>query len=90
MDAEQALRWRQRATVEGTVRTVRVAPLSGAPSLQVEVWDGTGGITLVFYGRRSITGIDPGRGLRVTGMVGELHGSLAISNPVYALVEPSS
>ena len=83
-----SLRWRQRATVEGTVRTVRVAPLSGAPSLQVEVWDGTGGITLVFYGRRSITGIDPGRGLRVTGMVGELHGSLAISNPVYAIVEP--
>ena len=85
-----SLRWRQRATVEGTVRTVRVAPLSGAPSLQVEVWDGTGGITLVFYGRRSITGIDPGRGLRVTGMVGELHGSLAISNPVYAIVDPSS
>ena len=85
-----SLRWRQRATVEGTVRTVRVAPLSGAPSLQVEVWDGTGGITLVFYGRRSITGIDPGRGLRVTGMVGELHGSLAISNPVYVIVETSA
>ncbi len=82
-----ALSWRQRATVEGTVRSVRVAALSGAPSLEVEVWDGTGGITLVFYGRRQIVGIDPGRCLRVTGMVGELHGCLAISNPTYEILE---
>jgi amino acid transporter len=82
-----SLGWRQRATVEGTVRGVRVAALSGAPSLEVEVWDGTGGITLVFYGRRRIAGLDPGRCVRATGMVGELHGTLAISNPVYQLVE---
>jgi len=82
-----SLAWRQRATVEGTVREVRVAALSGAPSFQVEVWDGTGGITLVFYGRRRITGLDPGRIVRATGMVGELGGTLAISNPVYELVE---
>jgi amino acid transporter len=79
------LTWRQRATVEGMVRSVRVAPLSGAPSLQVELWDSTGGITLVFYGRRGIAGVQPGRSLRATGMVGELHGALAISNPVYQL-----
>ncbi len=82
-----SLTWRQRATVEGTVRAVRVAALSGAPSLEVELWDGTGGITVVFYGRRRIAGIDPGRCIRATGMVGELHGTLAISNPVYQLVE---
>jgi len=82
-----SLAWRQRATIEGTVRQVRVAALSGAPSLQVDVWDGSGGITLVFYGRRRIAGIDPGRCVRATGMVGELHGTLAISNPLYELVE---
>jgi amino acid transporter len=82
-----SLAWRQRATIEGTVREVRVAALSGAPSLQVEVWDGTGGITLVFYGRRRIAGVDPGRCVRATGMVGELHGTLAISNPLYELVD---
>jgi hypothetical protein len=85
-----SLTWRQRATVQGTVRSVRVAPLSGAPSLQLELWDATGGITVVFYGRRRIAGIDPGRCIRATGMVGELHGSLAISNPVYELVETVS
>ena len=82
-----SLAWRQRATIEGTVRQVRVAALSGAPSLQVDVWDGSGGITLVFYGRRRIAGIDPGRCVRASGMVGELHGTLAISNPLYELVE---
>jgi len=82
-----SLAWRQRATIEGMVRQVRVAALSGAPSLEVEVWDGSGGITLVFYGRRRIAGLDPGRCVRATGMVGELHGTLAISNPLYELVD---
>jgi amino acid transporter len=81
-----SLQWRSRATVEGTVRAVRVAPLSGAPTLQVELWDSTGGVTLVFYGRRNIAGVETGRRMRATGMVGDLQGSLAISNPTYELV----
>jgi amino acid transporter len=80
------LAWRGRATVEGQVRGVRVAPLSGAPSLEVELWDPSGGVTLVFYGRRSIPGIEPGARLRATGTVGELHGCLAVANPRYELV----
>ncbi len=81
-----SLVWRKRAVVVGQVRSVRVAALSGAPSLQVELWDDTGGITLVFYGRRAISGIEVGVWLRATGMVGELHRALAMSNPLYELV----
>ena len=85
-----SLAWRHRATIEGTVRAVRGAALSGAPTLEVELWDSTGGVTLVFYGRRHIPGLDPGRHVRATGMVGDLHGCLAISNPLYELVvEPA-
>ena len=85
-----SLAWRQRATIEGTVRAVRGAALSGAPTLEVELWDRTGGVTLVFYGRRHIPGLDPGRHVRASGMVGDLHGCLAISNPLYELVaEPA-
>jgi hypothetical protein len=80
------LTWRSRAMIEGRVRTVRVAPMSGAPSLEVEVWDTTGGVTLVFYGRRGIPGIEPGTRLRATGTVGESHGCLAIQNPTYELL----
>jgi hypothetical protein len=83
------LQWRERATVEGDVRSVRVAALSGAPTLEVELWDRTGGVTLVFYGRRQIAGLVPGRRVRATGMVGDMHGCLAISNPEYELVASS-
>jgi len=80
------LEWRRRAAIEGRVRSVRVAPMSGAPSLEVELWDDTAGVTLVFYGRRSIPGIVPGARLAAEGMVGERHGRVAIANPRYWLV----
>ncbi len=83
------LGWRQRATIEGDIRAVRAAALSGAPTLEVELWDPSGGITLVFYGRRHIPGLEPGRRVRASGMVGDVHGCLAISNPLYELVSPS-
>jgi amino acid transporter len=81
-----ALTWRQRARIQGRVRSVRVTPLSGAPALAVEVWDSTGGITALFYGRRSIAGIAPGSKLELEGMVGEANGHLAMANPSYELL----
>jgi hypothetical protein len=80
------LQWRHRAAVEGRVRTVRVAAMSGAPCLEVELWDDTAGVTLVFYGRRGIPGITPGAALAVEGMVGERHGRAAMANPRYRLL----
>jgi amino acid transporter len=83
------LRWRQRATVEGRVRSVRMAPMSGAPSVEADLWDGSGGVTLVFYGRRAICGVTAGARMEVQGMVGERKGRLAICNPIYRLLEPT-
>ena len=60
-------------------RTVQHKPSSGAPALAVEVWDSTGGITALFYGRRSIAGIAPGSKLQLAGMVGEANGHLAMA-----------
>jgi amino acid transporter len=81
------LGWRQRAAVQGTVRSVRMAPMSGSPSVEIELWDDTGGITLVFYGRRSVTGVMAGSRLAAEGMVGERSGRLAICNPLYRLLD---
>jgi amino acid transporter len=78
--------WRERATVQGKVRTVSVAPISGVPALRAELCDATGGIVLMFYGRRRILGIEPGATLRVEGMVGSDGNRLAIRNPLYELV----
>ena len=43
-------------------------------------------ITLVFLGRRSIPGIEPGAKTRVEGMVGETEGYLAMTNPYIRLL----
>jgi amino acid transporter len=76
---------RQTAVVEGRVRSVQVSPISGSPALRCELVDETGGVTLLFYGRRSIAGIEPGVQLRAEGRIGTYRGHLAIANPLYSL-----
>jgi RecG-like helicase len=80
------IEWRKRAHVQGRVTSVSTAPRGSAPTLQVEVWDETGGITLNFLGRREIAGLDVGMEIRAEGMVGEEDGTLVILNPSYELV----
>ncbi|MBW8805714.1 MAG: amino acid permease [Catenulisporales bacterium] len=81
-----SVRWRERAAVEGRVRSVSVSPVKGSPALEAVLYDASGGISLVFYGRRSIPGIEPGALMRVEGMVGEMEGHLAMANPTYKLL----
>jgi hypothetical protein len=77
--------WRQRAKVSGRVRAVRVQPWSGVATLECTLRDSTGGLTLVFLGRREVAGIRPGVHMTAEGMIGEHNGRLAILNPVYEL-----
>jgi hypothetical protein len=78
--------WRQRAKVKGRVRSVRVQPLAGIPTLECTVYDDTGGLAVVFLGRREIPGIGPGTTLTAEGMVSDHQGRLAILNPDYQLL----
>jgi RecG-like helicase len=80
------VRWRQRVEVEGHVHSLRVRPWADVPTLEVVLTDGTGGITLVFLGRRRIAALDLGTRLRAEGMVGANHHRLAILNPAYTLL----
>jgi len=77
---------RQIVAVEGRIRSVEVSPISGSPALHCELVDDTGGVTLLFYGRRMINGIEPGVQLRAEGRIGDYKGHLAIANPVYSLM----
>ncbi|MGH9213221.1 MAG: amino acid permease [Acidimicrobiales bacterium] len=77
--------WRQRVTIEGRIRTIRVQPLSGATSLECVIGDNTGTISIVFLGRSKIGGIEVGTHLRAHGIAGQHHGRLAILNPTYQL-----
>jgi len=77
--------WKQRVTVEGRVKLVQVGTTAGR-SLEVQVFDETGGVRLLFFGRSSIPGIVPGAVVRVSGRVGEYKGHLALANPRYELL----
>jgi amino acid transporter len=77
--------WRQRVRVTGTVSALRVQPVSGTSTLECTITDDTGGISVLFLGRRTIAGIDIGTCITVEGMVVDHHGRLAIMNPVYEI-----
>ena len=76
---------REAVCVHGTLRTVTFRPRAGVPALQAELWDGTGSVTVVWLGRRSIPGIDPGRAIKLRGRITALSGQRVIYNPVYEL-----
>jgi hypothetical protein len=84
------VRFRQRVTVEGRVRSLRVQPLAAAPSIEAVLVDDSGALSAVFFGRRSIPGVSVGSRMRVEGMAGESRGRLALLNPTYELLGPAS
>ncbi len=84
-----SVQWRQQVTVEGRVRVLQVGTTAGK-SLEVQMFDSSGGVRLLFFGRTQIPGIEPGRVIRATGRVGEYKGHLALANPRYELVDESA
>jgi amino acid transporter len=82
-------RVRERVVVEGRVRVVQVGSSAGK-TLEVQLFDETGGIKLLFLGRTRIPGIVPGAKLRASGRIGEYHGHLAMANPRYELASTAA
>ncbi len=78
--------YRQRARVAGRIRSQRVQPWAGVATLECVVVDGTGGINLVFLGRKHVAGLAPGVRVVAEGMVGDHAGKLAILNPLYRIL----
>ena len=78
--------WRERVTLVGRVRSLRVAPQHDAPTLELVVVDDTGAISVVFLGRRSLAGVEVGSRMVVEGTVGVHKARLALLNPTYRLV----
>jgi amino acid transporter len=81
-----SVEWRDRVTIEGRIKAVQVGTTAGR-SLEAQVFDETGGVRLLFFGRTYIPGVEPGAIVRATGRVGEYKGHLAIANPRYELVQ---
>ena len=72
-------------TVLGTVKSVTIRPRAGVPALEAELYDGSGTVTLVWLGRRSLAGLGPGRQLRAMGRITTAEGRRLIYNPRYEL-----
>ncbi len=81
---------RQRVRVAGTLRAVTLRPVGGVPTVQAELWDGTGTVSLVWLGRRRIGGVEPGRSILALGRVTVADGRRVIYNPIYDLRPASS
>jgi amino acid transporter len=76
---------REVVDVAGTLRTVTLRPRGPSLTMEADLWDGTGNVTLVWLGRRDIPGIRPGRRIVVRGRVARIRGERTIYNPVYEL-----
>ena len=78
----------EKVDVLGRIRSVAYTPRESVPTLEAELFDGTGTVSLVWLGRRRIAGIEPGRTLLASGRVGEHYGRAAMYNPRYELRAP--
>jgi hypothetical protein len=76
---------REIVTVTGTLRTVTLRPRAGVPALEAELFDGSAALDLVWLGRRSIAGIEPGCRLVARGRIGMSRGRPVMFNPWYEL-----
>ncbi len=76
---------REVVTVTGTLRTVTLRPRAGVPALEAELFDGSAPLDVVWLGRRSIAGIEPGRRIIASGRIALNHGRPVLFNPKYEL-----
>lgn len=72
-------------TVTGRLKSVVYTPRETVPTLEAELFDGSGSVTLVWLGRRRIPGIEPGRPLTARGRFAAVDGKRVIYNPWYEL-----
>jgi len=81
------VKWREKVRVAGRVKALRVQPWADqVASLELTLADQTGGITVVFLGRRTLGGVNLGTHLVVEGMTSEHNRLLTILNPAYQLL----
>ena len=76
---------RQVVDVAGMLRAVTLRPHGPSLTMEADLWDGTGNVTLIWLGRREIAGIQPGRRIVVHGRLTNVRGERAIYNPTYEL-----
>jgi amino acid transporter len=81
---------RQPITVIGEITQTHVVPRASGNWLEVTIDDGSGSVVAMYTGRRSITGIEPGRVVRFDGVLRDERGRRVMMNPRYTLLQPEA
>lgn len=76
---------REKVILRGTIRAVTHPPQDEPPRLEAEFDDGSGVVTLIWMGRREISGVQAGTILRVEGRISCQRDRRRMYNPRYEL-----
>jgi OB-fold nucleic acid binding protein len=71
------------ARIAGIVEGIRVRPREGIPAIEATVTDGSGSVTAVWLGRRTLPGLQLGKKLILEGRLGGDPKNLQLMNPRY-------
>lgn len=85
-DRIRDIRARSKVRLRGIVSSLVVRPAAATPAVEVELYDGTGYITVFWLGREKIMGITPGARLDVTGFAALRFGRPVMYNPRYSIL----
>lgn len=77
---------RQKVALTGFISSMVIHPRSAAASVEADLFDGTGTITLIWLGREGIPGIVPGTRLTVTGFAAKRGNHRVMYNPRYEII----
>lgn len=72
--------------VAGEVNRVLLAPRNGVATLEIRINDGSGAMTAIFTGRRTIAGLSQGRAVILEGVAYDERGRRILLNPAYTLL----
>jgi RecG-like helicase len=72
--------------VTGIIKSATVKPNSQVPAYEVELFDGSGSLIIIWQGRKHVAGIEPGVRLEVEGRITYLSGKPCLHNPVYKIL----
>lgn len=79
---------RSKVEIRGTIASLNVQPVNKTTWLEAELNDGSGKVTLIWMGRTSVPGIEPGTTLRAKGLISCSGQRRIIFNPRYELLAP--
>jgi hypothetical protein len=77
---------RHRVRLAGEVSRVTIRPGEPFDEIETTLYDGSGELRVVWFGRRSIPGLTLGSRLVVEGTIGEMGGERRMIDPVFEFV----